>query len=99
MFFYNRTFDEFGEFIRKQLDGVIEESNKQPAATNQEGRLGPDIVKYDVGSHVGSFIISSDRLGVNSQCNFGSVKACTCVFKGKISLHRFCLHYLHSFFK
>jgi Kip1 ubiquitination-promoting complex protein 1 len=36
-----------------------------------------------VGSHVGSFIISTDRLGVSSQCNFGSVRACSCVFKGK----------------
>lgn len=37
----------------------------------------------DVGSHVGSFIISTDRLGVSSQCNFGSVRASSCVFRGK----------------
>lgn len=41
------------------------------------------LIFVDVGSHVGSFIISTDRLGVSSQCNFGSVRACACVYKGK----------------
>ncbi|CAL8088738.1 unnamed protein product [Orchesella dallaii] len=75
--------DVFGQLIQRQLDAVVEESKRQQRVVNQEGRLGPNIVKYDASSHIGTFIISNDRLSVNSQCNFGSVKACSCVYKGK----------------
>lgn len=61
---------------------MLEERRKLQKSVKQEGKLGPDVVVFDVGSHVGSFVISNDRLGVNSQCNFGSVKASACVYKG-----------------
>jgi Kip1 ubiquitination-promoting complex protein 1 len=53
------------------------------ASEPTEGRLGPRLVKFDVGTHVGSFVMSNDRLGLTSQCNFGSLRINTCVFKGK----------------
>ncbi|CAG7734881.1 unnamed protein product [Allacma fusca] len=61
----------------------VSEAGQEYVVESVEGRLGPKIVKYDVAAYIGSFIISNDRLGVSSQCNFGSVRANTCVFKGK----------------
>ncbi|XP_021964522.1 E3 ubiquitin-protein ligase RNF123 isoform X2 [Folsomia candida] len=75
--------DHLAEHMQRQLDRLEETERRQMDAVQHEGRLGPTVVKMDVGSHVGSFIISTDRLGVSSQCNFGSVRACACVYKGK----------------
>jgi len=70
------------ELIQRKLESISEESSRQAESINLDGRIGPKVVKYDVGTHVGSFIVSNDRLGVNSQCNFGSIRANACVFKG-----------------
>jgi Kip1 ubiquitination-promoting complex protein 1 len=69
--------------MRGKLDHLEEAERQEMDTVQQEGRLGPKVAKFDVASHVGSFIISTDRLGVSSQCNFGSVRACSCVYKGK----------------
>lgn len=77
--------DNLAQEMKRQLNSLEEAERQEMETVQKEGRLGPGVVKYDVGSHVGSFIISNDRLGVNSQCNFGSVRACSCVYKGKVN--------------
>ncbi|XP_045599784.1 E3 ubiquitin-protein ligase RNF123 [Procambarus clarkii] len=47
------------------------------------GRLGPSRVQFDSKSCVGSFSYNHDRLGLNSQDNFSTIRANTCVYKGK----------------
>ena len=70
--------------MQRQLNRV-HETDQLTTNAHVDGRLGPRIVKYDVAAYIGSFIISNDRLGVSSQCNFGSVRANACVYKGKRS--------------
>ncbi|ROT73610.1 E3 ubiquitin-protein ligase RNF123 [Penaeus vannamei] len=48
-----------------------------------EGRLGPQRVQFDRKNFVGTFSFNNDRLGLNSQDNFSTIRANTCVFKGK----------------
>lgn len=47
------------------------------------GRLGPDIVKFEVSSVPGLYHLSPDRLSVNSQGTFSTIRANVAVFKGK----------------
>ncbi|XP_051159661.1 E3 ubiquitin-protein ligase RNF123-like isoform X2 [Leptopilina boulardi] len=47
------------------------------------GRLGPDIVKFEVSSAPGLYHLSPDRLSVNSQGTFSTIRANVAVFKGK----------------
>ena len=71
--------------MQRQLNRV-NETDQRTTNAHVDGRLGPRVVKYDVAAYIGSFIISNDRLGVSSQCNFGSVRANTCVYKGNLSM-------------
>lgn len=48
-----------------------------------EGRLGPSRVQFDSKSAVGIFSFNHDRLGLNSQDNFSTICANTCVYKGR----------------
>ncbi|XP_029043573.1 E3 ubiquitin-protein ligase RNF123-like [Osmia bicornis bicornis] len=50
---------------------------------NRVGRLGPNVVKFDISTHQGLFIISPNRLSINSQSNFSTMKANVAVYKGK----------------
>lgn len=49
----------------------------------REGRLGPDFVKFEVSSSPGQYHLSPDRLSVNSQGTFSTIRANVAVFKGK----------------
>jgi Kip1 ubiquitination-promoting complex protein 1 len=51
----------------------------------REGRLGPATVCFDITSHVGLFVIGADRLSVNSQSNFSTIRANVCLYKGNIA--------------
>ena len=50
---------------------------------NREGRIGPHFVRFDISIQHGLCIISPDRLSVNSQSSFSTIRANTGVFKGK----------------
>ncbi|KAK3886649.1 hypothetical protein Pcinc_009204 [Petrolisthes cinctipes] len=50
---------------------------------NEEGRMGPPVVQLNTKGEVGNFLFSNDRLGINSQDNFSTIRANVCVFKGK----------------
>ena len=60
-------------------------SSTTPLTPNQgvDGRLGPKKVAFDPNSKVGNVILDSDHLGVTSQSNFSTVRANTCVYKGR----------------
>jgi len=53
------------------------------SGTRPEGILGPATSKFDPETHVGTILLSTDRLCVQTQSGFATVRACTCVFKGK----------------
>ncbi|XP_063226205.1 E3 ubiquitin-protein ligase RNF123 isoform X2 [Bacillus rossius redtenbacheri] len=52
-------------------------------ADAREGRLGPSLVCFDTSSYVGLLVVGSDRLSINSQSNFSTIRANVCVYKGK----------------
>uniref|UniRef100_A0A803SYW3 E3 ubiquitin-protein ligase RNF123 n=1 Tax=Anolis carolinensis TaxID=28377 RepID=A0A803SYW3_ANOCA len=55
----------------------------QPTAV-VEGRLGPSIVVLDhTSGFEGLLLVDDDLLGVIGHSNFGSIRATTCVYKGK----------------
>lgn len=69
------------EHIRKSLLNLyIDTWNSDD---NREGRIGPHLVRFDVSMHHGLCIVSPDRLSVNSQSSFSTMRANTGVFKGK----------------
>lgn len=45
--------------------------------------MGPDFVKFEVSSSPGQYHLSPDRLSVNSQGTFSTIRANVAVFKGK----------------
>lgn len=47
------------------------------------GRIGPKLVRFDVATHHGLFIVSPDRLSVNSQSNFSTIRANAALYSGK----------------
>ncbi|CAL4094240.1 unnamed protein product, partial [Meganyctiphanes norvegica] len=69
--------------LRLSLENKVQEQHHPNivAPWSPEGRLGPSRVQFDVDSSVGSFMINNDRLGLNSQDNFSTIHANTCVYK------------------
>ncbi|XP_008211688.1 E3 ubiquitin-protein ligase RNF123 isoform X2 [Nasonia vitripennis] len=62
---------------------LFEAKNENNLVDDREGRLGPKLVRLDTSTHHGLFIVSSDRLSVNSQSNFSTMRANTGVYRGK----------------
>ncbi|XP_046387656.1 E3 ubiquitin-protein ligase RNF123-like isoform X2 [Ischnura elegans] len=50
---------------------------------NREGRLGPSVVRFDMSTHVGLFVMDRDRLNLISHSNFSSIRANVCLYQGK----------------
>lgn len=70
--------------LRLILDNHIRYQRSCPVPPwSPEGRLGPHRVQFDLKSCVGSFSFNHDRLGLNSQDNFSTIRANTCVYKAK----------------
>ncbi|KAL6259247.1 hypothetical protein P5V15_009166 [Pogonomyrmex californicus] len=69
------------EHIRRSLLNLyIDTRNSED---DREGRIGPHLVRFDISMHHGLCIVSPDRLSVNSQSSFSTMRANTGVFKGK----------------
>ncbi|XP_020709674.2 E3 ubiquitin-protein ligase RNF123-like isoform X2 [Athalia rosae] len=64
---------------------VLTEHVNPPSNTedNRHGRIGPKFARFDVFTHHGQFILSPDRLSLNSQSNFSTMRANVAVFGGK----------------
>ncbi|XP_012272240.1 E3 ubiquitin-protein ligase RNF123 isoform X2 [Orussus abietinus] len=62
---------------------LLNESHSPSTEDTPVGRIGPKLVRFDVSSHHGLFVVSPDRLSLNSQSNFNTMRANTAVYKGK----------------
>ena len=71
--------------VLKTIDDFIESKLFHEAGIKdeKEGRIGPDLVTFDTSAHYGYFFLSHDRLDLNSQRNFSTIRANTGVYKGK----------------
>ncbi|KAJ4433729.1 E3 ubiquitin-protein ligase RNF123 [Periplaneta americana] len=71
-------------WVNKVMEELDPPLDKQawPVDT-REGRLGTATVRFDTNSHVGLFVIGTDRLSLNSQSNFSTIRANVCLYKGK----------------
>nr|XP_012138536.1 PREDICTED: E3 ubiquitin-protein ligase RNF123 isoform X2 [Megachile rotundata] len=70
------------------IDQYIEATLGENALTenvqdNRVGRIGPNLVRFDISTHQGVYIISPDRLSINSHSSFSTMKANVAVYKGK----------------
>lgn len=76
------------DYVEKQVDSILLEKNnvnisKDNGEDRRDGRIGPKLVRLDTSAHHGLFIVSPDRLSVNSQSNFSTMRANTGVYHGK----------------
>lgn len=79
--FRSQNLVHISEYIRKSLLNLyIDTRNSE---VNREGQIGSPLVKFDVSMHYGLCVISPDRLSINSQSSFSTIRANVGVFKGK----------------
>ncbi|NXY76168.1 RN123 ligase, partial [Glareola pratincola] len=72
--------------LQEHLDRLLAEENGSEDSRDQvaEGRLGPSTVVLDhTSGFEGLLLVDDDLLGVIGHSNFGSIRATTCVYKGK----------------
>ncbi|XP_043933716.1 E3 ubiquitin-protein ligase RNF123 isoform X2 [Protopterus annectens] len=78
------TFQNVDEHLEKLLAEEDYEENEKDGAV--EGRLGPSIVVLDHNTgYEGLLLVDDDLLGVIGHSNFSTIRATTCVYKGKWS--------------
>lgn len=72
------------DFVNKYMESNLSKNAPEKVAEdNRLGRLGPNVVKFDVTSRLGLFSISPARLSINARSDFSTMKGNTAVFKGK----------------
>ncbi|XP_075795694.1 E3 ubiquitin-protein ligase RNF123 isoform X1 [Pelodiscus sinensis] len=72
--------------LQEHLEGLLAEGPGPEGSRDQvtEGRLGPSTVVLDhTSGFEGLLLVDDDLLGVIGHSNFGSIRATTCVYKGK----------------
>ncbi|XP_071669162.1 E3 ubiquitin-protein ligase RNF123 [Patagioenas fasciata] len=72
--------------LQEHLDRLLAEEDGSEDSRDQvaEGRLGPSTVVLDhTSGFEGLLLVDDDLLGVIGHSNFGSIRATTCVYKGK----------------
>ncbi|XP_029455522.1 E3 ubiquitin-protein ligase RNF123 [Rhinatrema bivittatum] len=75
------SFQNLQEHLEQLLTSDDEENNKDPVG---EGRLGPSTVVLDhTNGFEGLLLVDDDLLGVIGHSNFSSIRATTCVYRGK----------------
>ncbi|KAL4226861.1 hypothetical protein ACF0H5_014840 [Mactra antiquata] len=75
------TVSNLGDHLDAWVDDAAKAAGTSESETVQ-GRLGPTDVMFQF-DNVGTLVIDQDRLELSSQSNFSSMKANTCVYKGK----------------
>ncbi|XP_041080554.1 E3 ubiquitin-protein ligase RNF123 isoform X1 [Polyodon spathula] len=76
------TFLDLGD----HLDRLLAEGEAAEESKDVDGRLGPPTVVLDhTSGFEGLLLVDDDLLGVIGHSNFSSIRATTCVFKGKWS--------------
>lgn len=72
------------DLINKYIEStLLKDAPVKDIQDSRIGRIGPDIVRFDVSSRLGLFSISPDRLTVNARSNFSTMRANTAVYQGK----------------
>ncbi|CAD1477141.1 unnamed protein product, partial [Heterotrigona itama] len=72
------------ESINKYIDHALSKDAPEINVKDDRiGRIGQNIVKFDVTSRTGYFSISFDKLSINSRSNFSTIRANTAVYQGK----------------
>ncbi|KAB5537129.1 hypothetical protein PHYPO_G00115330 [Pangasianodon hypophthalmus] len=75
------TFQDLGTHLEKLLS---EDEAAEDSTDHTDGRLGPSTVVLDhTSGFEGLLFVDDDLLGVIGHSNFSSIRATTCVFKGK----------------
>ncbi|KAM9444357.1 E3 ubiquitin-protein ligase RNF123 isoform 1-T2 [Clarias gariepinus] len=75
------TFQDLGAHLEKLLS---DDEAAEDSADHTDGRLGPSTVVLDhTSGFEGLLFVDDDLLGVIGHSNFSSIRAATCVFKGK----------------
>ncbi|XP_053509381.1 E3 ubiquitin-protein ligase RNF123 [Ictalurus furcatus] len=75
------TFQDLGAHLEKLLS---EDEPAEDSPDHADGRLGPSTVVLDhTSGFEGLLFVDDDLLGVIGHSNFSSIRAATCVFKGK----------------
>ncbi|XP_053152813.1 E3 ubiquitin-protein ligase RNF123 isoform X2 [Hemicordylus capensis] len=72
--------------LQEHIERLLAENTGSEDGQDQvaEGRLGPSTVVLDhTSGFEGLLLVDDDLLGVIGHSNFGSIRATTCVFKGK----------------
>ncbi|XP_053233325.1 E3 ubiquitin-protein ligase RNF123 isoform X2 [Podarcis raffonei] len=72
--------------LQEHVEGLLAEDAVSEDGQDQgvEGRLGPSTVVLDhTSGFEGLLLVDDDLLGVIGHSNFGSIRATTCVYKGK----------------
>ncbi|KAF7990939.1 hypothetical protein HCN44_000744 [Aphidius gifuensis] len=67
-------------YISKCLESL---NSSEQLEDDRPGRIGPKLVRFDVSTHHGLVIVTPDRLSVNSQSNFSTLRANTGLYSGK----------------
>ncbi|KAM9326176.1 E3 ubiquitin-protein ligase RNF123 [Gastrophryne carolinensis] len=76
------TFQNLEERLDRLLSAT--ETNEESPDQTAEGRLGPATVVLDhTSGFEGLLLVDDDLLGVIGHSNFSSIRATTCIFKGK----------------
>ncbi|XP_046730730.1 E3 ubiquitin-protein ligase RNF123 [Silurus meridionalis] len=75
------TFQDLGAHLEKLLS---EDETTEDISDHSDGRLGPSTVVLDhTSGFEGLLFVDDDLLGVIGHSNFSSIRATSCVFKGK----------------
>ncbi|XP_077182203.1 E3 ubiquitin-protein ligase RNF123 isoform X2 [Paroedura picta] len=72
--------------LQEHIERLLAENASSDDGQDQvvEGRLGPSVVVLDhTSGFEGLLLVDDDLLGVIGHSNFGSIRATTCVYKGK----------------
>lgn len=83
LFHYFRHVQEFSSWLKKKLSGIQQQCGSTKVST--EGRLGPAKVYFVADQNdVNNLVkISKDKLTIQSQSAFCTLKTNCCVYKGK----------------
>ena len=76
----SNSLSQVEEYVKAALSKL---NRPQLQEDDRPGRIGPKIVRFDVATHHGLFIVSPDRLSINSQSNFSTMRANTALHSGK----------------
>ncbi|XP_017767583.1 PREDICTED: E3 ubiquitin-protein ligase RNF123 [Eufriesea mexicana] len=72
------------DLVNKYIENtLLKDAPVKNVEDTRIGRIGPNVVRFDVSSRLGLFSISPDRLTVSPRSNFSTMRANTAVYQGK----------------